>query len=81
MANLELVRQAATRILASEARKVFPRLVSGSLLRFLGIGIVLFLVLKFLPVQVIGLALGLLVGPAALLVAGVPGGDDAGQGG
>ncbi|MFQ5657516.1 MAG: hypothetical protein ACE5G5_08255, partial [Candidatus Methylomirabilales bacterium] len=49
------------------SRKVVPRLVGTSLLRLLGVGIVLFLVIKFLPVSVISLALGLLVGPAAIV--------------
>jgi len=79
VANLELLRQAVTRTLTSETTRVLPRLVSGALLRFLGIGIVLFLVLKFLPVQVFGLALGLLVGPVALLAAGSSGDDDTGE--
>ena len=74
--NLELLRQAVSRVLTSETRKPLPRLVSGSLLRLLGIGIALFLVIKFLPVQVIGLALGLLVGPVAVVTAGFPGQDD-----
>ncbi|MCI0655869.1 MAG: hypothetical protein L0170_02225, partial [Acidobacteria bacterium] len=75
----ELLRQAVTRTITSETTRVLPRLVSGSLLRFLGIGIVLFLVLKFLPVQVFGLAIGLLVGPVALLAAGSAGDDDTGE--
>lgn len=76
--NLELLRQAVARILTSETRKPLPRLVSGSLLRLLGIGIAFFLVIKFLPVQVIGLALGLLVGPVAIVIAGFPGQHDVG---
>lgn len=80
LANLELLRQGVARVLTSESTKVLPRLVSGSLLRLLGIGIVLFLVLKFLPIQVIGLAIGLLVGPAAILAAGYRGSDDGEQG-
>ena len=76
VANLELLRQAVTRVFTSETRKALPRLVSGSLLRLVGIGIALFLVLKFLPVQVIGLALGLLVGPVAIVVAGYSGQSD-----
>ncbi len=79
VANLELLRQAVARTLTSQTKRVLPRLVSGSLLRFLGIGIVLFLVLKFLPIQVFGLALGLLVGPASLLAAGFSGDDDMGE--
>ncbi|MGH7479836.1 MAG: ATP synthase subunit I [Candidatus Methylomirabilales bacterium] len=79
VANLELLRQAVTRTITSETTRVLPRLVSGSLLRFLGIGIVLFLVLKFLPVQVFALAIGLLVGPVALLAAGSSGDDDTGE--
>ncbi len=79
VANLELLRQAVARTLTSETKRVLPRLVSGSLLRFLGIGIVLFLVLKFLPIHVFGLALGLLVGPASLLSAGFSGDDDTGE--
>src|SRR3989337_1339096 len=39
VANLELLRQAVTRTLTSETTRVLPRLVSGALLRFLGIGI------------------------------------------
>ncbi len=74
--NLELLRQTVTRVLASETQKVLPHVVGSSLLRLLGIGVVLFLVLKFLPVQVIGLALGLSVGPVAMLAAGYPGADD-----
>jgi hypothetical protein len=80
VAHLELLGQAVSRVFASETGKPLSRLVSGSLLRFLGIGIVLFLVLKFLPIQVIGLALGLLVGPAAILAAGLPGRGDAREG-
>ncbi|MFQ5848226.1 MAG: ATP synthase subunit I [Candidatus Methylomirabilales bacterium] len=76
VANLELLRQAVTRSLVPEAGKTLSRLVSGSLLRLLGIGIVFFLVIKFLPVRVIGLALGLLVGPVAVLVAGYAGTND-----
>jgi hypothetical protein len=79
VANLELLRQAVTRTITSETTRVLPRLVSGSLLRFLGIGIVLLLVLKFLPVQVFALAIGLLVGPVALLAAGSAGDDDTGE--
>lgn len=74
--HLELLRQTVARVLASEPRKVLLRLVGSSLLRLLGIGIVLFLVLKFLPVSVIALALGLLVGPAAMVVAGYPSRDE-----
>jgi hypothetical protein len=76
VANLELLRQAVTQVFSSETRKALPRLVGGSLLRLLGIGIVLFLVLTFLSVHVIGLALGLLVGPVAIVVAGFPRQDD-----
>jgi hypothetical protein len=76
VANLELLRQAVTRVFSSETRKALPHLVGGSLLRLLGIGIVLFLVLTFLSVHVIGLALGLLVGPVAIVVAGFPRQDD-----
>lgn len=79
VANLELLRQGVSQFLASESRKALPRLVSGSLLRLLGIGITLFLVLKFVPVQVIGIALGLLVGPIAIVAAGLPGHDDPGE--
>ena len=74
--NLELLRQGVGRVLASETQKVLPRLVAGSLLRLIGIGIALFLVLRFLPVQVVGLAVGLLVGPVAILAAGYPGSND-----
>ena len=42
----------------------------------IGIGIALFLVLRFLPVQVVGLAVGLLVGPVAILAAGYRGSND-----
>lgn len=76
VANLELLRQGVARGLSSEKRKALPRLVSGSLLRLLGIGIALFVVLKFVPVHVIGLVLGLLVGPIAIVAAGFPGRDD-----
>lgn len=74
--NLELLRQTVGRALASETNKVLPHLVGSSLLRLFGIGIVLFLVLKFLPVQVIGLALGLSVGPVAMVAVGYRGTDD-----
>jgi hypothetical protein len=79
VANLELLRQTVGRVFASETRKALPRLVGGSVLRLLGVGVALFLVLKFLPVQVIGLALGLLVGPVAIVAAGLPGRDDVGD--
>ncbi len=49
--NLEFLRQTVAQVLGSETQKVLPRLVTGSLLRL--IGIVLYLVLKFLPVYVI----------------------------
>ncbi|MEE9181069.1 MAG: ATP synthase subunit I [candidate division NC10 bacterium] len=74
--NLELLRQGVGRVFASETQKVLPRLVAGSLLRLIGIGIALFLVLRFLPVQVVGLAVGLLVGPVAILAAGYRGLND-----
>lgn len=65
--HLEHLRQTVGRVLSTESRKVVPRLVGTSLLRLLGIGILLFLVLKFLPVSVISLALGLLMGPVAIV--------------
>lgn len=74
--NLELLRQMVTRVLASDSGKRLPHLVTGSLLRLVGIGVILFLVIKFLPVQLIALALGLLVGPAAIMAAGYPGKHD-----
>ncbi|MFQ5801372.1 MAG: ATP synthase subunit I [Candidatus Methylomirabilales bacterium] len=76
MTNLELLRQTVSRAFASETGKALPRLVRGSILRLLGIGIVLFLVLKFLPVQVLALALGLLVVQVAIVVAGYPRSED-----
>lgn len=81
VANLELLRHGVARVLVSEKRKALPRLVGGSLLRLLGIGIALFLVLKFVPVHVIGIAVGLLVGPTAIILAGIPRGDDVGHDG
>lgn len=78
--HLELLRQGITGTLASDQRKALPRLITGSLLRLLGIGILLFLVLKYLHVQVIALACGLLVGPIAILAGGYPRSDDLGQG-
>ncbi len=80
--HLEFLRQGVTGTLGSDTRKVLPRMVAGSLLRLLGIGILLFLVLKFLPVKVIALAIGLLVGPVAILGGGFPrkDDDDLGQG-
>lgn len=77
--HLEFLRRGVTGTLAPETRKVVPRLVAGSLLRLLGIGILLFLVLKFLPVKVIALACGLLVGPVAILGGGYPRKDDWGE--
>ncbi|MFQ5802503.1 MAG: ATP synthase subunit I [Candidatus Methylomirabilales bacterium] len=74
--HLELLRQGVTGTLASDRRKALPRLVAASLLRLLGIGILLYLVLKFLHVQVIALAIGLLVGPVAILGGGYPRRDD-----
>jgi hypothetical protein len=80
--HLEFLRQGVTGTLGSDTRKVLPRMVAGSLFRLLGIGILLFLVLKFLPVKVIALAIGLLVGPVAILGGGFPrkDDDDLGQG-
>jgi hypothetical protein len=74
--HLEFLRQGVTGTLATEPKKALPRLVGGSLLRLLGIGILLFLVLKFLPVNLIALACGLLVGPVAILGGGYPTKDD-----
>jgi len=76
--NLELMRRAVARGFAGETRKTPARLVGSSLLRLLGIGIVLFLVLTWLPVQVIAVALGLLVGPVAIAAVGAAGGDAGG---
>jgi len=59
-----------TLALSSESKSLPSTLLKGSLLRLLGIGIVLFFVLKFLPVQVIALALGLLVVQIAMVMAG-----------
>lgn len=77
--HLEFLRQGVTGTLATDTKKALPRLVGGSLLRLLGIGILLFLVLKFLPVKVIALACGLLVGPVAILGGGYPRKDDLAQ--
>jgi hypothetical protein len=73
LANLELLRLGVTRALRSESTKLPSTLLKGSLLRLLGIGIVLFVVLKFLPVHVIALALGLLVVQIAIVMAGAYG--------
>ena len=70
LANVELLRLGVTRAFTSEAKSLPSTLLKGSLLRLLGIGVVLFLVLKFLPVHVIALALGLLVVQVALVMAG-----------
>ena len=77
--HLEFLHQGVTGALAAERKKALPRLVRGSLLRLLGTGVVLFLVLKFLPVKIIALACGLLVGPVAILGAGYPRGNDLAQ--
>jgi hypothetical protein len=77
--NLELLRRAVARGFAAETGKTLARLVSGSLLRLLGIGIMLFVVLKWLPVQIIGLALGLMVGPVVSATAGMLGRDRLGE--
>ena len=77
--HLEFLRQGVTGTLATDTKRALPRLVGGSLLRLLGIGILLFLVLKFLPVKVIALACGLLVGPVAILGGGYPRKDEIGQ--
>ncbi len=76
VAHLELVRHAVSRVLPPQPKKTLWRLVSSSLLRLLGVAIVLFLVVKFLPVSVISLALGLLVGPAAIVGSAYPSRDD-----
>jgi len=77
--HLEFLHQGVTGALAANTKKALPRLVGGSLLRLLGIGVVLFLVLKFLPVKIIALACGLLVGPASILWGGYPTRDDLAQ--
>jgi hypothetical protein len=70
LANLELLRLGVTRALSSGSTRLPSTLLKGSLLRLLGVGIVLFVVLKFLPVHVIALALGLLVVQVAMVMAG-----------
>lgn len=74
LANLELLRLGVTRALRSETKNLPSTLLKGSLLRLLGIGIVLCVVLKFLPVHVVALALGLLVVQVAIVMAGWGGG-------
>jgi len=77
--HLEFLRQGITGALAADTKKALPRLIGGSLLRLLGIGVVLVLVLKFLPVKVVALACGLVVGPVAMLAGGYPRRDDLAQ--
>src|SRR3989304_5735833 len=67
VANLELLRQAVTRTLTSETTRVLPRLVSGALLRFLGIGVVLFSFLSFFLFRCLVRPPGSWWGPVRLL--------------